>query len=158
MTVISDTSPLSALAEIGELSLLRQLFGMVILPAAVLQECIQEGAPAALRQWAFTLPDWVISDASSVRIPSADFGLDPGETAVIALALEAPGPVLLLMDERAGVAVARSLGLAFTGTLGLLVRGQQLGLIDFETAVAGLRHTRFRFTEALIAHARRLLA
>lgn len=92
-----------------------------------------------------------------MEFPLAAAGLDPGERAAIALALEASGPVILLMDERAGVAVARCLGLAFTGTLGLLVRGHQLGLIDFELAVAGLRGTRLRFTEALINHARRTL-
>jgi predicted nucleic acid-binding protein len=62
------------------------------------------------------------------------------------------------MDERAGVAVVQGLGLCFTGTLGILVRGHRLGFIDFETALTSLRRTWFRLSETVIAHARRLLA
>lgn len=157
MTVISDTSPLSALAEIGALTLLHLLFGTVTVPAAVLAECGHPGAPVALRQWASHPPDWLIVESAPPVVPLAVRGLDPGEAAAIAIALNAVAPVLLLMDERSGVAVVQRMGIPFTGTLGVLVRGHRLGFIDFETALTSLRRTRFRLSESVIAHARRLL-
>lgn len=158
MTVISDTSPLSALAEIGEIGLLYRLFGTITIPEAVLTECRHPGAPEALRQWASQMPDWTLVDRVPRIVSAAARGLDPGEAAAISIALDSTAPVLILMDERAGVAVVQGLGLPFTGTLGILVRGHRLGFINFETALASLRRTRFRLSEAVIAHARRLLA
>jgi predicted nucleic acid-binding protein len=66
-------------------------------------------------------------------------------------------PVLLLLDERAGVAVARKLGLGFVGTLGLLVKAHKSRLLDFETSLTALQQTRFFLSERVIAHARTLL-
>lgn len=38
MTVVSDTSPVTNLMQIGQLSLLQGVFGVVILPQAVYEE------------------------------------------------------------------------------------------------------------------------
>ena len=48
MIFISDTSPLSALAEIGELDLLRRLYGRVVIPEAVRRECLHPHSPPAV--------------------------------------------------------------------------------------------------------------
>ena len=40
MTVVSDASPLINLARIGQLDLLRQLYGTMLLPEAVWQEVL----------------------------------------------------------------------------------------------------------------------
>jgi predicted nucleic acid-binding protein len=53
------------------------------------------------------------------------------------------GAELVLMDDRTGVAAARALGLAVTGTLGLLDRAAQRGMIDLGAAFALLRATNF---------------
>lgn len=137
--------------------LLHRLFGEVVLPAQVLKECLHSGAPEPLRSWAGTLPPWAKVAETPHPLPDSVTRLDAGEAAAIGIALHAPKPVLRLMDERAGVTMARQLGLPFTGTMGLLVRGHQLGMLDFEKTVTRLRGTRFRFTEALIAKARGLL-
>lgn len=42
-TVVSDSSPLIALARIGQLELLRALFGTVLVPEAVWQEVVVDG-------------------------------------------------------------------------------------------------------------------
>ncbi len=44
MTVVSDASPLINLARIGQLDLLRQLYGTMLLPEAVWQEVVVDGA------------------------------------------------------------------------------------------------------------------
>ena len=54
------------------------------------------------------------------------------------------------MDEREGVEEARRLGLAVTGTIGVLDRAAERGLVDLESAVAGLRKTNFRIDPSLL--------
>jgi predicted nucleic acid-binding protein len=49
------------------------------------------------------------------------------------------------MGDRAGVAVARQLGLAATGTLGVLDMGARRGLIDLAGAFTRLKATSFRY-------------
>ena len=54
------------------------------------------------------------------------------------------------MDEREGVEEAHRLGLAVTGTIGVPDRAAERGLIDLESAVAGLRQTNFRIAPAFL--------
>jgi predicted nucleic acid-binding protein len=75
--------------------------------------------------------------------------LDPGEYDAILLALHLKAD-LVLMDEREGVEEARHLGLTVTGTLGVLDRGAERGLIELAPAIARLRQTNFRIDPALL--------
>ncbi len=70
---------------------------------------------------------------------------DAGERAAIELA-QAAGATLLLIDDHA----ARAMGLKTIGTLGILARAAQLGLVDLEGAFTSLRATNFRFHENLL--------
>jgi predicted nucleic acid-binding protein len=84
--------------------------------------------------------------------PVADLpfpGLGDGERAAIALA-QAIGATLVLIDDRAGAAVARSQGLATTGTLGVLELAAMSGLVDLPSAVARLQGTNFRYRPELL--------
>jgi predicted nucleic acid-binding protein len=66
------------------------------------------------------------------------------------LALSVPCD-LILMDEKAGRKVATRLGLSLMGTLGLLERADELGLVqDFEATVALLRSTNIRVADSLV--------
>ena len=58
MIVISNTSPVVNLAAIGQLELLRQLYGRVIIPQAVYEEIVIVGAgqPGAVEVEA---SDWI---------------------------------------------------------------------------------------------------
>lgn len=63
------------------------------------------------------------------------------------------------MDERRGREAAAHLGLAVTGTLGILVEASLLGLVDFEVVLAQLTSTtNFRASDAVIALARARLS
>jgi predicted nucleic acid-binding protein len=75
--------------------------------------------------------------------------LDAGERGAIALATKLMAQ-LLLIDERAGTAVARAQGLTVMGTLGVLDLAAINGIIDLRTALAQLTATNFRVSPRLI--------
>lgn len=160
MIVVSDTTPLRYLAELGGLEWLHRLFGEIACPPEVIAECRHENAPAQLRAWALAPPPWLQVVAVSDNVHTLPIGapLDAGEAAALCLALQIQAG-LVLMDERRGRTVATELGLAVTGTLGVLVEAALCGIIDFEKELTRLRAlTNFRVEEQVIALARQRLA
>ena len=146
MLVVADTGPLHYLILIGQVDLLQRLFGAITIPTAVRDELDQPGTPASVRMWIASPPTWLsVVSGPDANADAALAALDPGEQAVIALAV-----LLVLMDDRVGVASARSRGLAVTGTLGLLDRGARRGLVDLTAAFADLQATNFHTRPALL--------
>lgn len=154
MRVVSNSSALINLARIGKLTLLRELFGVLIVPDAVWQEVVVEGAgqPGADE---IGSADWIqrqpVMNMQLVQALQQD--LDGGEAEAIALALEI-GAEMLLMDEKLGRETARHLGLRYIGLIGTLVMAKRKGLIgavkphlDMLRDIAG-----FRVDAALYAH------
>jgi len=142
--VIADTSPINYLLLIGHIEILPAMFERVILPAAVSRELRHPKAPKVVAGWIASPPDWVeVRETPSGNIDNPPVELDPGEEDAIALAIEIHAD-LLLMDDEDGVMVARSKGLEVTGTLGLLSRASQRGLIDLVGAFDRLKLTNFR--------------
>jgi predicted nucleic acid-binding protein len=128
MRVVSNTSPLSNLAIIGRLDLLKRRYGAVRIPPEVAREltALSHASAKSQIEAAFT-EGWLVVDTSVQPPPSLPFPLDAGETAAIGLALSSQADVLLI-DERRGRAAARSLGLSVGGVLGELLHGKQSGL------------------------------
>jgi hypothetical protein len=154
MRVVSNSSALINLSRIGKLTLLRDLFGVLIVPDAVWQEVVVEGAgqPGADE---IGSADWIqrqpVMNMQLVQALQQD--LDGGEAEAIALALEI-GAEMLLMDEKLGRETARHLGLRYIGLIGTLVMAKRKGLIgavkphlDMLRDIAG-----FRVDAALYAH------
>jgi hypothetical protein len=127
--VVSDTSPIRALALLGRLELLADLFGAVLIPPAVAEEL--EHPPAELTVvHTRSLPFVTIrAPADSARVGALQAELDRGEAEAISLALE-EGVVTILLDEPIGRAAARRMGLTPIGVLGILVRSKQRGRVD----------------------------
>ena len=152
MLVVADSSPLIYLSRIGILDILAARFGEVIVPSVVWDEVVgvRVGAPGVD---ALLSARWIRVDGRS--LPDSDLGLDPGETAAILLA-EAIDADLLLIDERAGRAVALDRGLAVRGTLGVLVQARQAGdLPALRPVLEALVAEGFRLAPALIEAALR---
>jgi predicted nucleic acid-binding protein len=76
--------------------------------------------------------------------------LDPGERAVLALAMKLQ-PDLVLMNNRADVMAAHQQGFVATGTLGLLLRAARRGLLDLPAALDTLGRTSFHWRPSLRA-------
>jgi predicted nucleic acid-binding protein len=149
--VISDTSPLRYLVLIGEADLLHKLYKHISIPEAVARELQTEKTPEIVRKWIRDLPPWVEILPHNPVAESTTLSLDlhAGEREAILLALHIQAD-LLLMDDRAGVEEARKLGLAVTGTLGVLARAAEHGWVDLGKAVGQLQRTNFRIHPKVI--------
>jgi len=153
MIVIADTGPLNYLVLIGEVEVLKPLYGRVVVPEAVVRELGAAGAPAAVRTWITRPPPWLEVQPDPLPDPTLRF-LDPGEAAALALA-QLLNADELLIDEWAGRAEAARRNLRVTGTLGVLADAHQAGLVDFDQAVTQLHSTNFRLDpelERLVRH------
>ena len=138
VTVIADASPLIALAMIERLDLLHALFGAVKVVQAVCQEVLTGSFDPSERviEQAFER-GWLelVGDESPVfqAMPKAAVAtwmhLDPGEAASISYAMRAPLRSKIIIDELAGRSVCQALGLAHTGTLGIIALAKQEGII-----------------------------
>jgi predicted nucleic acid-binding protein len=130
--VVSDASPLICLGAIRHFNLLRLLYGEVLIPEAVWEEITR--APAftvatSLKVAADARSEGWLQVATAHNRPLVthlEAMLDPGEAEAIALAVERTSS-LLLIDERDGRQMARTLGVPLTGTLGVLLRAKALG-------------------------------
>ena len=148
--VVADTGPLNYLLLIDAIELLPKLFEKVFAPAAVRAELLDPEAPAIVRAWAAQPPEWLdVRPVSSVIDDPAWRALDAGEREALALARMLSAE-LVLMDDRAGVAVALRQGLAVTGTLGVLDLAARRGLIDLAAAFTRLRTTNFRYRSEIM--------
>lgn len=127
MIVASNTSPVTNLAAVGQLDLLRQLYTQVLIPQAVYKELTFGGGIQPGGQEAQTLP-WIETRhvVDRVLVTALQTELDPGEAEAIALAIEVKAD-LLLLDERRGRLTASRLGLRVVGLLGVLSEAKQQG-------------------------------
>ncbi len=129
MLVVTDNSPLTALALADLLHLLRARWPLVIVPQAVWDESRYVGDAAALHRLdAARAEGWleVRHALHNDEVARLRAKLDAGESEAIALALELKAEWLLI-DELKGRNVAKQLGLAVTGTLGLLIWAKMSG-------------------------------
>lgn len=151
MVVIADTSPINYLVWIELAEILPKLFVKIFIPPEVHAELLASDAPPVVRAWANALPDWieVKNPDPALRGDLRWRSLDAGERAAFALAITHQ-PSLLLIDERAGSAIARKLGFSITGTLGVLDEAARQKLIDLPVAIHRLKQTSFRYPKAIV--------
>jgi predicted nucleic acid-binding protein len=126
--VVSNTSPITNLAAVGQLELLRQLYEKILVPQAVYDELTRlPGQPGGAEVQSC---DWLLvrSPANRARVVSLLEDLDAGEAEAIALAIESEAD-LLLIDERIGRRVAAALNLKSIGLLGVLVEAKHHQLL-----------------------------
>ena len=121
MLVISDTSTVTALLQIGQADLLPTIFDRVIVPPAVRDE---------LLRFHHSLPEFIgigtIQDQQAADMLERD--LDRGEAEAIVLAEESRADYLL-MDEKRGRSMAEARGLRVIGLLGLLLMAKKAGKV-----------------------------
>lgn len=153
--VLSDASPLIGLARVDGLAWLHRLFGQVHLPRDVWTEVVPGlGFAEEQAMLAAESAGWLVLHAAAPLEPKLP-DLDEGEAACIRIALahvRAQGrPALLLMDERAGRAIAVEHGLRVAGTAAVIGMARSRGLIGSARGVfARLHASDFRISAAVI--------
>ena len=129
MVVISDTSPIINLAAINLLGLLPNLFEKVIIPQKVYEEIVINGAGMAGADDT-EQADWVevrqVKDQKHVE--SLLNKIHPGEAEALVLSLELSAD-LVIIDDAEARNIAQSMGLDYTGLLGILLVAKQKKLI-----------------------------
>jgi uncharacterized protein len=157
VTVVSNTSPITSLAAIGQLNLLQQLYGNII-PQAVFDEMASLGyiVPGTIEVQTLS---WIQTQQVINRtlVTQLQTELDEGESEAIALAIELKANQLLI-DEYPGRTAASRLGIKITGVLGVLLAAKRRGLIssvkpvmDDLIALAGFRVSNQVYTDVLQA-------
>jgi len=141
---VVDSACLIGLERIGRLDLLPALIDPLFVPPAVNREF---GAS----------PAWMkVQKASGVGMVAAlKLVVDPGESEAIVLAYEKG--LRIILDDRKAREVAQRLGIPVTGTVGLLLKAKQEGLIAaIRPLLDALDAHKFRIGNALRAEALRL--
>jgi predicted nucleic acid-binding protein len=138
---VTNRSCLIALEAIGRLDLLEGLYGIIVVPTAVVNEC--GGIP---------LPPWiqVMPVQNSALVQALRMQLGAGESEAIALAVENGAERLILNDKKAR-RVAKQFALPLSGTLAVVLYATEQGVIPavrpvFDDLIA----TGFRISDALL--------
>lgn len=127
--VLTDASPLIGLARVNGLPWLNTLFGVIWVPPEVRCEVLSDrGLPDEQVILAALDAGWLRVSAATSDAPELP-ELGEGEAACIRMALAHPEPCLLLMDDRAGRAVAMEYGLRVAGTAAVIGMAKSRGLI-----------------------------
>jgi len=121
VSVVSNSSPLIALARIQRLDLVPAVLKSALIPPAVARE-IAPSIPV--------LPDWleVRAPTRALSVVASRGRLGDGEWDAIALAIELEASAIVI-DDRPARRLAEAAGLNVIGTLGLLLEAKRAGHI-----------------------------
>ncbi len=149
--VVIDSSPLIGLAIVDGLQWLPTIFGSVFLPESVRYEVLPgKSAPGEEAIKLAIDTGWLKIWTEPIK-PLLDIDLDAGETDCINIALSHSAKVLLIMDERAGRAVAKEKGLRVTGTAAIIGLAKKQDLIpSARAAFERLHNSDFRISATVI--------
>lgn len=142
MLTVSNTSPLLNLAIVDHLFLPEKQFQTVYIPEAVLAELrVNEDLKGSNHLKAALEKGWLkvqpVQNKALVQLLRRE--LDQGESEAIALAIEKQAD-LILLDEKEGRRIARTLNLKITGILGIAIKAWQQG--DLESMPAFIQQLR----------------
>jgi predicted nucleic acid-binding protein len=126
---VVNASPVIFLTQIQALPLLKELATEVAIPAAVKAEVLAGErrhdilVPVEFPKWMTIVPDILLPEEV------AGWDLGAGESQVLAHAIRLGGNCEAVLDDLQARRCARGLGIATTGTLGIILRAKQAGLI-----------------------------
>ena len=138
--VIADASVLIVLDKIEQLELLQGVYNEIYTTPEIVEEF---GNP---------LPNWIIIESVKDKKYQKiiEMQVDKGEASAIALSLELDDSLLILDDLRARK-LAKRLGLIFTGTLGVIQKMKENGVIrKFKPMIKKVKSTDFRISDKII--------
>jgi hypothetical protein len=138
--IIIDTSSLIALERINLLQILCKIYKEVVIPESVIKEFGNLSLSClSIRK----------VESNLLKLLITDLNLGKGEADVIALASQTGLKVII--DDLKARKVAENMGLKLTGTIGVLLKAERLGLIaSAQEKVRELREKGFYVSEQLL--------
>jgi predicted nucleic acid-binding protein len=149
MTIISDTTPLRYLIEIEKAYTLESLFGIVIIPQAVLNDLQRPKTPQPVKEWIVNRPAWLEVRQANLSLYTPQKRIGAGEREAFALALELQADAVLL-DDKGAMVEAKRLGLVTIRTFDILERAAKENLLDLPETIGRIKRTSFRLPPAKI--------
>jgi predicted nucleic acid-binding protein len=125
---VVNASPLIFLSRGGHLPLLRSVAAQLWVPRAVAEELRVRGADDVTTSQLSSCSWLAIRETVDIPPTIMQWGLGPGESAVLAEVLGLPGSRAVI-DDLAGRKCAASLGIPVIGTLGIVLRARRQGII-----------------------------
>lgn len=162
MIVVSDTTPLITLMKAGQLQILHDLFGRILIPETVFHELtsnIAYDTEAELIRNSTFIEIVTVKNTDYVALLQRATGLDRGESEAIVYADENKADILL-MDEEAGRRVARNMNLPIAGSIGILIKAFQNGLLtasEIEESLCRIEKSGRYISASLIQSVRQII-
>ena len=147
--VVVNSTPLIALGRVGRLRLLKELYQEIMIPQAVFREVTakEDSVKRAVVQNLSWIKVCSISDETDKRMYRAR--LHDGEVEVMILAQERAAD-LVIIDDKAARRTADYLGLTLSGTLGVLLKAKDRGLLSsVMSVVEDMERTGIYYSDAL---------
>lgn len=128
--VVVNTTPLIALSHVGQLDLLRRLYGEIIIPEAVYRE-LSVKTESVCKKAVDSSLDWIRIGKIKNQLAKSMYKtqLHDGEVEVMILSKEI-GADVVLIDGANAKKHAKYLDLPVTGTLGILIKARQKGYVE----------------------------
>lgn len=153
-SVVCNSGPLIALASVGQLAVLHNVYGEIIIPPGVFSEVMTPGGSRAGAQFLMEAT-WIRRielDEKPDLFLMKELGL--GEAEVIALACQINASQVLLDERRARRVAAGAYGLKVHGTLYTLAQAKKLGAVsEIRPILKAMQSSGYYLTDDLIDHA-----
>lgn len=128
--IVVNSTPLLVLGNIGQLDILHKMYGKIVIPEAVYREVTEKDDAAS--QAILAAKDWI--EVQEIKNPNEyalyRARLHAGEVETMILAQQEPIADIVVLDDNAARKTAEFLGLKVTGTIGILVKAKQNGIIQ----------------------------
>ena len=152
MIVVANTTPLIGLASIQRFDLLHLLFGEIYIAQAVYDEIMKTGREKRIAKRQVSTSTWLkvvpVHDRLAVDVMLDELDLGEAETIVLARETHADWVV---MDEKKGRQKLTRLGLNKIGTLGILLKAKEIGLLSkVKPELEKLQENGFSLSQAVI--------
>jgi predicted nucleic acid-binding protein len=135
--IISNTTCIMVLDNAGSINILRELYGTITITEEVFQE------------FGKVVPDWI----KVVKVKNSNYTkileqfMDLGEASTIALNIETENSKMIIDDMKARK-FSNKMNLNYTGTVGVLLRAKECGIIKNITEILTLlKLNGFRISE-----------
>lgn len=150
--MVADAGPLIALAKLDRLDLLEALFHRILVPEAVVEECVRDANRLDDRRIRIAMESSGaferLSVAESTKLKLLARLLDPGEAQILVVAKERG--LMALIDERKGRREARRMGIEIVGTGAVLVTAKRKGLVaEVAPLLEQMLQNGYRLSESL---------